>query len=106
MAAASVAVHPGKERISYVPPDRRKLRLPSGESPYPATISRLLIAVAFDELHPGGVMETKKGSEKTNPLSTPDCRELTATRPFSFIHRGDAELAPGGVRSRYPCFGR
>ena len=44
-------------------PDRRKDRLPSGESPFPATISRLLIAVARDEDHPEGVMATKNGAE-------------------------------------------
>ncbi|MGW8286547.1 MAG: hypothetical protein ACWGPR_12655 [Candidatus Deferrimicrobiaceae bacterium] len=101
-AAASVVSQPGKERISNVPPDRRKLRIPSGESPYPATVSRLLTAMACEEVHPGGVMETKNGSEKTNPQSVPDCREVTATRPFSLIDRGTAEVVPGGVRSRYP----
>jgi hypothetical protein len=54
---ASVDAHPGKERSSYSAPDRRKLRRPEGESPYPTTWERLLIALAFEEDQPGGVMK-------------------------------------------------
>jgi hypothetical protein len=55
---ASVAVHPGKESSLYVGPDRRKLRRPAGDMPYPTTSERLLIAIALEDDQPGGIMKT------------------------------------------------